>query len=343
VTVRAWSLVVALAACSPAVAQTRILSVAAPADIGEPLFAPRGNTVAAYVGQDRVCVWSLPDGKLVQTLELPDRPSAKTFAASGEELFVALRDGTIQVRAVGTGATVRQMKADRPQAALAATADGRLLASAAGERITVWDASGQVLRTFGHEFGDVTSLAFSPDRTVLASAGFDANVHLWDVSTGQRRATVPDQLVATFALTFTPDGKSLLAGGASGAIQVVDAATASVTRRFPPLKYAVSALSVSPDGRSLGAAYFDVDGTARPAPVAAWELESGRLARRATPGAPQAIGYGPDGQLRYALVKGPELTVGVIASSPAGRSGQIPRLFDDDSHDAVGLASLKWH
>ncbi len=63
-------------------------------------------------------------------------------------------------------------------------------ATSRAEQIHLWDSSGKLLRTFGHEFGSIASLAFSPDGTLLASAGYDANVHFWDVSTGQRKTSV---------------------------------------------------------------------------------------------------------------------------------------------------------
>jgi hypothetical protein len=99
--------------------------------------------------------------------------------------------------------------------------------------------------------------------------------------------------VSTFALGFTADGRNLVIGGASGAIEIVDVQRASVARRFRAEKHAVGILALSPDGRAIGAAYFDVDGMSRPAPLALWEISSGRLVRRVTvPGAPaMAAGF----------------------------------------------------
>ena len=107
----------------------------------------------------------------------------------------------------------------------------------------------------------------------------------------------------------------------AGAIAIVDVATATIARRLPAQKYAVFAIDVSPAGESIGAAYFDIDGMTRPAPVTVSQLDSGRPIRRTNPGGAQAIGFAPDGQLRYALIKGAELTVGVAAPATPRRGG----------------------
>jgi WD40 repeat protein len=314
--------IVALIASTPALAQTRVVTLKAADEVGAPILSPGGDRIAARVGKDRVAVWSLPDGKQLQELKFPERPLSMLFAQA-DQIIVALAAGGIEVRAIATGAAVRRMEAGVRQPGLAVSADGRLLASSGAEQIRLWDMSGKLLRTFGHEFGSIASLAFSPDGTLLASAGYDANVHFWDVSTGQRKTSVRDQLVSTFALAFTADGRSLVIGGASGAIELVEVQTASIARRFRPEKYAVGFLGVSPDGRSIGAAYFDVDGMARPAPLAVWDLASGRVVRRATPdGAPaEAAGFTTDGRLLYVTLKGQELNVWALPGSGASSAG----------------------
>jgi hypothetical protein len=65
---------------------------------------------------------------------------------------------------------------------LAFSADGRLLASADGQIVHLWEvATGKELRTFTGHRGEIRSLAFSQDGRRLASGSNDSTVLVWDL------------------------------------------------------------------------------------------------------------------------------------------------------------------
>jgi WD40 repeat protein len=301
---------VGLAIAVPAAAQTRIASVKAAGEIVEAALSSRGERIAARVGRDRIVIWSVPDAAQLQDLQLPAPTAALLFDPAGN-LIVALADGAIEVRDAASGRVSRRMEAGARQSVLAVSPDGRLLASSGMEVIRLWDSSGTLLRTFGHAFGNLASLSFSPDATTLVSSGFDTDVHLWDVATGQQKASMRDRLLATFSTAFSGDGKNLVIGGAAGAIEIVDPRTASAVRKLRVEKYAVGQVSVSPDGRSVAAIYFDTAGMSRPAPLSVLDLASGRVLRRVQlpDGPAYTAGFAADGRLLYVTVRKQELTL----------------------------------
>jgi WD40 repeat protein len=60
-------------------------------------------------------------------------------------------------------------------------------------------------------------VAFAPDGKTLASGSIDGTVKLWDVASGQVRATLTGTSVA-----FAADGKTLVSGGEDYTVKLWD-------------------------------------------------------------------------------------------------------------------------
>jgi WD40 repeat protein len=125
------------------------------------------------------------------------------------------------------------------------------------------------------DFGGVLDAAATPDGKLLVTAAGDTVLRWYDTTTWQKTREYRDFLLDTFSLEFMPDGKQLVAAGADSRITVLDAATAQKVRQMPPQAgQFIDWLELLGDGQQVLAVYFeDVGG--KPPHVLIWDLAAG--------------------------------------------------------------------
>lgn len=141
--------------------------------------------------------------------------------------------------------------------------DGTLRDWAVVQHGTHFAAGDEIFRYSGHGNNEVNALAWSPDGSLIASAGVDQTVQ---ISRGTDGIPVPPFFTrhksqaksnSVLALSWSPDGRSLASGDSNGNILVWQANSQKVFFRYSGHGGAVNALAWSPDGKTIASAGAD--------------------------------------------------------------------------------------
>ena len=229
------------------------------------------------------------------------------FSRDGTRLASAHRDGTVLVRAVASN-EVRYGEFQAGLSSMSALAfdrAGKRLALASEDSsIQFWDLArgrlhpevlnatqGVFLGTRSDESLALTSIAYSPDGTMIASGSEDKKVRLWNVASGKLDAVLPVHQGNVSAVAFSPDGSLLASAGDKSVVVSEVAPPHKVLWQQAQHDNEAMALAFNRDGSRLASA-------ARNGAVFVWDARSGQQqwTQRLDKTEIFALAYSPDGR-----------------------------------------------
>jgi WD40 repeat protein len=264
-----------------------------------------GRTVGAACADEKLRIWSLPERRLLHTLELGTREIDITaMSADGRWIVTGDHKGAVTIWNSATGGAHMRMRiSPYPWPALFSRDSKTLAIASMGGAIQVFDvATGRKRFELAHSVGGTNGLSFSRDDTRIAAVDQDCVLRIYDASTGTLVSRNDDSLMEPLAVDFTPDGGQVVIGGGDKVTAYIDAATGKVMRRLdrdaePPLF-----LRFSADGRYLAIQFFKAANMLAAAPLIVLDAATSRKSVDwMPPGALLGMSWTDDGSLFAAI------------------------------------------
>ncbi|MFF7455621.1 TIR domain-containing protein [Kitasatospora sp. NPDC008115] len=185
-------------------------------------FSADGTLVATANDDDTVRIWYRRTGAHLITLrEHRGRVRSIAFSPDGRQLLTGCDDATVRISDIATGRVEAELGGHTDRVyAVAPARDSAWLASVSWDGTALIWVDRAVRHRLTSHIGRLWTAAAHPHRPLLATAGDDRVVRIWDPLSGTELAGLRGHTGRILAVTFSPDGSLLASGGEDGTVRL---------------------------------------------------------------------------------------------------------------------------
>jgi len=145
---------------------------------------------------------------------------------------------------------------------------------------------------FSESLGSAIAVSLSPDGKLLVAGDTNGEIHIWNVTDGQKRLSIKAHTGWIWAVPFSPDGAYIASSSEDHTVKVWDVETGKCERTLVGHRKRVASVLWHPDGRQLVSGSEDQT-------IKVWDMATGRCEQTLV-GHGEAIGpiaISPDGRI----------------------------------------------
>lgn len=217
-------------------------------------FSPDGKTLASVSSsKEAFKLWDVSTGERIRTFDIPHVATfflnSVAFSPDSKMLASVLLNTPPDSVSLNEDNSMVISRGDTPDAG---TPRNR------HKTISLWDTTdGKLIMTLSGHAVNIESLAFSPDRQILASGSEDNTIKLWNIADGKLIKALHGHSASVQDIAFSPDGNTLVSGSKDKTVKLWHVITGELITTLSGHSGLISSVAFSLDGTLLASGGID--------------------------------------------------------------------------------------
>jgi WD40 repeat protein len=175
-------------------------------------FSPDGKNLISYYGSN-VVIWNSNGWKKIK--EYPNLASSVQVYSPDGNTFASIEGTMLKIRDIATGNVYKLFNESHVSSgSLSFSKDGKRIASCYSNEIYIWNIDEGILeKKFTAHTGGINCIQFSGNGLLLASAGGEGTIKIWDARNYSLLKTITFDHGYPISICFSNDSKKIYSGG----------------------------------------------------------------------------------------------------------------------------------